>query len=184
MGNQNSPGFFLASAVAIGVTAAAVSLSANSHSKGIPGALHHLNDTLSHLDVGSTGSAPHALPSSWTPSSWAKALLRRAGEPVNGCTVGAITGWEGAEGDWPAGNARWHNLLNTTLRKPGSHSVNTVGVQSYTTWSQGLEATAETLREPQYQSVRAALAAGDPQAVADAVAASPWGTGPFKGTCR
>jgi hypothetical protein len=176
----------LAVCVLIGVGLGAAGLTAGPHATGVLGGLTRVNDALRTLSAGASDD-PQA-PSSYNPVSWAKAVLHRDGDPVNSCTVGAITGWEGAEGDWAAGNKSWHNPLNTTLRRHGSHAVNIVepgvGVQAYPTWTQGLSATAATLHEPRYASVRAALAASNPQAVADAVAASPWGTGPFTARCR
>lgn len=121
---------------------------------------------------------------SYTPPSWARALLRDGGYPVTLCTVGAVIAWQAAEGDWRAGHVGWHNLLNDKRKEPGSVNATTQGVQKYTSWAQGLEATLATLRGPDYGGIRAALAAGnDAQAVADAVSASPWGTRPFQATC-
>ena len=61
---------------------------------------------------------------------------------------------------------------------------NPAHVRSYPTWRSGLRATLRTLNGPDYGSIRAALAAGDDaQAVATAVAQSPWGTNPFAAGC-
>ena len=57
-------------------------------------------------------------------------------------------------------------------------------MQAYPSVQEGLAATVATLRGGQYGPVLAALAArNDAQAVADAVAASPWGTEPFTASC-
>lgn len=119
-------------------------------------------------------------------AAWARALLAAGGWPQTRCNTGAVVAWERAEGSNPA----WHNLLDTTLREPGSRPVNSVGVQAYLTVQQGLAATIATLRGPPYGPIRAALAAStdaqgasEAQAVADAVAASPWGTEPFTASC-
>jgi hypothetical protein len=113
---------------------------------------------------------------SYTPTTFAQALLGLLGEPITDANVQAVTAWEAAEGgNWH--NTASYNPLNTTLREPGSVSVNSAGVQAYTSWNQGLDATASTLQEGSYAGIRDALASGnDPQGVVDAVLASPWGT--------
>ena len=116
----------------------------------------------------------------YTPQTWAPAFLRLAGLPRTPCDRAAVVAWIGAEGSNPA----WHNLLDSTLPEPGSRPVNLVGVQAYTSWRQGLRANADTIRNGYYPGVLAALeAGGDAQAVADAVAQSPWGTQPFSASC-
>ena len=52
----------------------------------------------------------------------------------------ALVSWMQAEG----GSARF-NPLNTTLKKPGATDYNSVGVKNYKSFSQGVEATVETL---------------------------------------
>ncbi len=133
---------------------------------------------------GTTASAGPAVPAGPAAggASWAPALLAAGGWQPTGCNAGAIEAWERAEGS----TASWHNPLDTTLREPGSHPVNSVGVQAYPSWQEGLAATIATLRGDRrdYGPILAALAAGNnAQAVAAAVAASPWGTEPFTATC-
>ncbi len=118
--------------------------------------------------------------SGYSRASWARALLAAGGWPVTGCNVGAVQAWEKAENSNPA----WFNPLDTTQREPGSSPVNSVGVQAYSSWRDGFAATLATLHNGRYPAVLAALAAGsNAQAVADAVAASPWGTQPFRVGC-
>jgi hypothetical protein len=116
----------------------------------------------------------------WTPAGWARALLRDAHLPRTVCDRGAIEAWIGAEGSNPA----WRNLLDTTMPEPGSQPVNSVGVQSYRSWREGLDATVATLRNGDYPAILSALGnGGSAQAVADAVARSPWGTQSFQASC-
>ena len=128
-------------------------------------------------------SAAALLPSSaagaYTPTSWARALLRDARLPTSAANIAAVVAWEMAEGGhWL--NAARYNPLDTTMAEPGASDVNAVGVKAYVSWAQGLAATLATLYDGDYGAVVAALQAGDDaQAVADAVAASPWGTLPF-----
>ena len=160
-------GRFIASAVAAGIGLAALS----GHHGGTGGAA-----ALTARAVIPDGSA-------YTPASWAAALLTAAGWPRTSCNLGAITAWEGAEGgNWA--NAARFSPLDTTQREPGSWAMNGAGVQAYTSWAEGFRATLTTLANGSYGAILAALAAGDSaQAVADAVAASPWGTAPFRAGC-
>lgn len=112
--------------------------------------------------------------------SWGRSLLASAHLPHTRCNLAAVGGWIRAEGSDPS----WHNLLDTTEREPGSWSVNSVGVQAYPDEATGLRATVTTLNNGYYGPILAALRAGDDaQAVASAVANSPWGTKPFGASC-
>jgi murein DD-endopeptidase MepM/ murein hydrolase activator NlpD len=114
-----------------------------------------------------------------TPHDFAVALLNAIGAPVTSQNLLAIVSWETAEGGG-FGNRAQFNPLNTTLPLPGSHPITMIGVQAYTSSSQGLTATVNTLRGGAYRGIVAALKAGNSaQAVERAVAASPWGTGNF-----
>jgi hypothetical protein len=115
-----------------------------------------------------------------TRQGWAVALLNSLGDPVTSQNLSAVVSWEIQEGGGFGGRAAF-NPLNTTLRMPGSRTVTSVGIQAYTSASQGLEATVLTLRNGRYGNILAALRAGNSAlAVERAVAASPWGTGPFR----
>lgn len=120
---------------------------------------------------------------SYTPASWARAFLAEAGLPRTRCNLAAVRAWEAAEG------GHWHNTaafnpLNTTMREPGSRPINSVGVQAYTSWAQGLAASAATLNNGLYSVTVASFRAGDDaRATANAVAASPWGTRSLGASC-
>jgi hypothetical protein len=84
----------------------------------------------------------------------------------------ALQTWIQCEG---AGGA--YNPLNTTLRKPGSSTLNSAGVQNYTSAEQGLEATFETLRGADYAGIRERLHRNAAAAeTLRAIGESPWGT--------
>jgi hypothetical protein len=121
--------------------------------------------------------------SSYTAASWAAALLTAGGWPQTACNLSAVTAWERAEGGHWANGARF-NPLNTTQPEPGSWSMNSAGVQAYPSWRSGFAATLATLGNGRYGPVLSALSAGtSARAVADAVAASPWGTAWFQADC-
>ena len=105
---------------------------------------------------------------------WASDFL--AYERVPTCTQNEIlvVAWELQEGT----SARY-NPLDTTLPLPGSTNYNSVGVQNYGSWSQGLQATALSLSLGAtvfgYGRVVADLAACAPAlTTAQAIAASNW----------
>ena len=125
------------------------------------------------------GPIPEARGGKFTQVTWARALLRALDKPLTVQNVAAVTAWEMAEGGhWY--NTAHYNPLNTTWRMPGATSMNSVGVKAYTSWEQGFQATILTLRNGLYGEILAALERGDDaQAVADAVASSPWGTNHF-----
>jgi hypothetical protein len=126
-------------------------------------------------------AAPVPLSGHYTPLTWAKALLQQLGMRLTAPNIAAITAWELAEGGhWH--NSAYYNPLNTTMPEPGARAMNSVGVKAYVSWAQGFVATIATLRNGYYGGILAALRSGDDAiAVADAVAASPWGTGNFSG---
>jgi peptidoglycan hydrolase CwlO-like protein len=114
-----------------------------------------------------------------TQVTWATSLLSNLGMPLTQDNIAAIVAWEMAEGGhWC--NSAHYNPLNTSQPMPGAATFNSHGVKVYTSWEMGLQATVITLRNGLYDGILAALRAGnDGQAVASAVAASPWGTGYF-----
>ena len=114
--------------------------------------------------------------SSFTPESWAADLLRRLGAPLSASNLAAVVAWERAEGgNW--NNSARFNPLNTTQPAPGSTTMNSVGVRSYTDYETGMAATVQTLTNGRYGGILAALRAGtNAQAVRQAVINSPWGT--------
>ncbi len=127
----------------------------------------------------SSGSSQASSGSLGTRQGFAVALLNALGAPVTSQNLLAIESWEVAEGGGFGGLTAF-NPLNTTLALPGSRTVTRVGVQAYTSAAQGFQATVDTLREGRYSGIVGALRAGNSaRAVEQAVAASPWGTGPF-----
>jgi peptidoglycan hydrolase CwlO-like protein len=114
-----------------------------------------------------------------TQITWAQALLKSLGVPMTADNVAAVVAWEMAEGGhWY--NTAYFNPLNTTQSMPGATVFNSVGVKAYSSWAEGLRATVLTLHNGRYGGILAALEGGnDANAVASAVAASPWGTGSF-----
>jgi hypothetical protein len=112
-----------------------------------------------------------------TPQIWAIALAMRLQVPVSPENVHAIVAWIGWEGGhWQ--NAAKYNPLNTTRRYGTSHAWGgAIPIQVYSSWGEGLEATALTLSQPNMAAIMAALRrSAPPEDTLSAVKRSPWGT--------
>ena len=114
---------------------------------------------------------------------WAKDVLKQVGVPVTSENLDAMTTWmrfEGGGGGEATGigkNSANYNPLNTTQGAPGATAMNSVGVKSYLSREQGIEATVQTLENGMYGGILDALKQGnDASAVLAAVSKSPWGT--------
>ena len=104
---------------------------------------------------------------------WANDFLTRVGMPVTSENVRAVVAWEKAEG-----TKAQFNPLATTRSMPGATNFNKVGVKNFASYADGIEANAAALMNGRYPNVLAALQRGNSAvAVAQAIAASPWGTG-------
>jgi len=94
--------------------------------------------------------------------TWATTLLSKLGAPATADNVSALTTWASKEGGhW--NNPDHYNPLNTTLAMPGSIGTNKEGVQSYTSWDQGYQATINTLTNTKgvgYEKILADLKSG------------------------
>jgi hypothetical protein len=148
---------------------------------GHAGAVVHAKHGKHAVDPAAVAIAPGG--SAYTPASWASAFLGMLGEPQTPCNLGAVTAWENAEGGaWVDGATA--NPLNTTQPEPGSYGINSDNVMAYPSWQEGFEANATAITNGFYGGILSALRAGDnAQAVADAVASSPWGTEQFEASC-
>lgn len=112
-----------------------------------------------------------------TEASFAASVLSRLGIKTTAQAIRDFTAWEQQEGGNWANNAKY-NPLNTTLREPGSYSINSVGVQAYTSWKEGMIATIKTLQNGYYGQILRALKEGVPLSeFSGIVAGSKWGTG-------
>ncbi|MFN8036684.1 MAG: hypothetical protein U0V73_12190 [Acidimicrobiia bacterium] len=106
-------------------------------------------------------------------TKWGTDVLSALGMPLTDQNVTAMTAWARAEGTDAA-----FNPIATTQSSPGATNFNSVGVKNYASYEDGLAATVKTLTNGRYGNILAALQTGnDAEAVARAVADSPWGTG-------
>lgn len=80
--------------------------------------------------------------------AWASSVLRAIGaDPTNGNAISALYEWTKFEKP-PGQLTQWNNPLNTTLRYGDSSPVNDAGVQDFSTLSDGINATVQTLQNP------------------------------------
>jgi TP901 family phage tail tape measure protein len=107
------------------------------------------------LGVSGRVTVPHKALNIQTPRDFARALISAYGGTPTEPLIQGIQAWAMQEGGhWQ--NRALHNPLNTTLKLPGSTKMNTVnagtgtGVQAYTSWEQGLDATMQTLSFPNH----------------------------------
>jgi hypothetical protein len=104
---------------------------------------------------------------------WAHDFLTGLGMPVTTENVKAMVAWQQAEGTRAA-----NNPLATTQNMPGATRFNRVGVKNFLTYDDGITANIKAITNGRYPNILAALQAGNSaEAVAQAIAASPWGTG-------
>ncbi len=140
-------------------------------------------DQLSFADAlaqaqGTTASAPT---SSGTlnaagvdPVQWARDFLTKLGKPISAENVRALTAWQKAEGT----AAHFNPLATTQGGYAGETRFNSVGVKNYASYQDGLNANVQALTNGLYSNILSALTQGnDANAVARAIANSPWGTG-------
>jgi hypothetical protein len=137
-----------------------------------------------------------------TPEQWAIVLLVYMGLPVNEPNVQGLLDWQSSENSaFPDANNKgtggqpglsgYHNPINTGFlyqgkgpKTPNSHRPNGAAA-AYPSWAVGIEATAYTLREPQYSAILKVLEDSEgPQALGRAVLSTPsfgtqqWSTAP------
>jgi hypothetical protein len=121
---------------------------------------------------GTTATTP-AGPATTNREQWAHDFLSRLGLPVTSENVRAMVAWQQAEG-----TRAQFNPLATTQNMPGATQFNSVGVKNYVTYGDGLTANIKAITNGRYPNILAALKAGNnADAVAQAIANSPWGTG-------
>lgn len=110
-----------------------------------------------------------------TRGEFAHHVMKRRGIPKTWRNRVVFMAWAQSEG----GDAYW-NMLNTTLRQPGSTNYNSVGVQNYISAEQGLYATAKTFDTPGqgYSAFEDAMKRGErAEVICGLIGESSWGTG-------
>jgi hypothetical protein len=119
------------------------------------------------------------------PSGWESQVLGAIGAPQTPQNVANLDAWQAAEGGSTNNTAAW-NPLNTTRgtgiygQSLGGQPIagNSAGVLAFPNWDAGLEATAATLEQPNFDPILTALRAGNtplPQ-FQQTVGSTPWGT--------
>lgn len=90
-----------------------------------------------------------------TPYSWAESVLSAGGWPDTSENAQSLIAWALNEG-----GGGTYNPLNSTLQMRGSSAFNSVGVQDYTSWGQGISATVDTLNNGYYPEIVSDLNSG------------------------
>lgn len=121
----------------------------------------------------SSGSGTTQVTGTTSMQTFATNFLKALGVPGTDPNMQFILAWERAEG-----GISHNNPLNTTQSMPGATNFNSVGVKTYVSLDQAVEASVITITNGRYQNILDALKAGNSAcACAAALAASPWGTG-------
>lgn len=108
-----------------------------------------------------------------TPREFAGALLVKLDAPISTNNIAALVAAQAIEGG-AMHNAAAYNPMNTTQPMPGATSATPVGVKAYTSWEQGIDATAKTLKNGRYENILAKLrASAEPD---DTLAQDDWRT--------
>jgi hypothetical protein len=114
--------------------------------------------------------------------AWTSGLLLRLDYPQGEHNEIGVLTWIRAEWGGAAPPLAHYNPLNTILSYHGSTPYNSIGVQNYQSYEDGIEATALTLGEDHhnYEPIRNCLASGTPDLIAfiAAISASDWGSHP------
>lgn len=124
-----------------------------------------------------------ATPNIKNPTDFANALLGALGVPDSKTNVQNLLGWYAHEGgNWD--NTAKFNPYNTSQQERGSVNYQTgrpgTGVQSYTDWGQGIDATVQTLDYADYASVLNDLSTSAPwNKFAKDLEDSPWDAGHY-----
>lgn len=142
--------------------AAAAASSSSSTASASPASVGSSLSSLSNVVGGAiSGKGLPALPygtalKGAAATAWAAAILTALGAPITAANVSSLEDWFDHEGGGGA-----NNPLNTTLSDtPGvTGSINSVGVKSYSSPADGVEATVKTL-EGGYSAIVAALKSG------------------------
>jgi hypothetical protein len=108
------------------------------------------------------------------PVKWSRDFLDRIGTPVTGENMRAMLAWQKAEGT----AAKFNPLATTQPGFAGSTNFNRVGVKNFASYADGIAANAKVINNGKYGNILAALRAGtSAEAVGQAIADSPWGSG-------
>ena len=107
-------------------------------------------------------------------------VLSQIGAPTSQTNLAFLAAWQPFEGGWTNNDANY-NPLNTTQPYGASVPINSVGVQSYATYADGVAATAQTLQNGNYPNLLSWLKSGGGNLVPQGVLPNirTWGTGPF-----
>jgi len=108
-----------------------------------------------------------------TPALFAQSLLSELSLPVTQNNIAALVAIQNQEGGHEH-NSAWYNPLNTMLDPRTGKSAGKV--MAYSSWDEGIRATASTMSQPNMRAIVAALArSASPEETLKAFANSPWG---------
>jgi hypothetical protein len=75
-----------------------------------------------------------------------KMILTGLRAPITNANMNSLVAWEAHEEPGWSEDSVSHNPLNTTLSMIGAWNLNSVGVKEYPTWTEGIQATVDTIK--------------------------------------
>ena len=112
-----------------------------------------------------------------TPAFFAQSLLASLSLPVTDNNVAALVAIQKQEGGHEI-NSAWFNPLNTMRDMPGAREagLQVKGIKAYSSWEEGIAATAKTMAQPNMRGIYNALARNaPPEDTLAAFGLSDWG---------
>lgn len=97
-----------------------------------------------------------------TYDSYVRDVLQGIGAPTTDTNIRFMEEWAAREG--VPQSIDQFNLWGTTLRVGNSYGTNSVGVQSYGSFQDGVSAAVSMLKQSNFRSIRSALLSGNPYA--------------------
>lgn len=106
----------------------------------------------------SSGAAAVNVQAGANQTQWNTDLLKALGAPATKANLASLADWESREEPTATWN-HWNNPLNTTVGS--GTSENSAGVKGFATLQDGLNATAQTIEQGNFEAIRLALLAGN-----------------------
>jgi murein DD-endopeptidase MepM/ murein hydrolase activator NlpD len=75
-----------------------------------------------------------------------ESILTGLRAPITTANMNSLVAWEAHEEPGWTEDSVSHNPLNTTLSMIGAWNINSVGVKEYPTWTEGIQATVNTIK--------------------------------------
>jgi hypothetical protein len=165
--------FLFAAIKGVSATAALTSIVRGQSPAGLPDV-----NNISGSPAPAQAAGPADIAAPVNDPNFAGAVLGGIGAPATPANVSSIESWIGREGGGGA-----NNPLNSTYPIGGSTSFNGVGVQTYPTYADGVDATVRTLENGDYGDILLLLRSGGGLCGHTLAGLSTWSGGGYSEVC-